>query len=324
MRLQSHPIFEKNRFLQRLPSVEQRRVAMLASEASALLSAWAGGFTTIRSVRIVPICLTVAAAAPFADVQTVVDTARVSVWIFALDDLFDEAGLSHQELQERAERYKRILRDQPVDVWRDELAQMLTVVKKGLSRYAMYNRLGQRWEEALIGTIDAMLQENLWRMSYQQDGFRDLPDYEAYVATGRRSVGGPPHMWAAILTTGDPTVVSHVNKLAQMVNHSATVVRLANDMQTYDREVQEGKLNALLILRHYHERGGLSQTAAMEAAREHIQQRIGDHLRSLSGLRRVPGTSSEKAEIAVYRVAQYVAEFYQKNDFHTAMLQPMS
>ena len=323
MRLQSHPIFQQNKFLQRLPSDEQRRISMLAGEAAEFLSAWSGGFSTVRPARIIPICLTVAAAAPFADVQMVIDTARVSVWIFAIDDLFDEADVSQAQLSDCARLFKAILRDQPADIWDDELAQMLMLVKKGLAKYPLYGRLGQQWEEALIGTIEAMLQENQWRLDYQQYGEKTLPDCELYLETGRKSVGGPPHMWAAILTAGDETAISHVNKLSQMVNHSSSVVRLANDLQTYERELVEGKLNSLLILRHSHQQGGLGAQASMRAARDYVQQRMGDHLRSLNVLRRVPGTSSEKSEIAVTRVAQYVAEFYQKNDFHTAMLQPI-
>ena len=274
----------------------------------------------VRPVRILPICLSVAAAAPFANLQAIIDTARVSVWIFALDDLFDEMDLPQAELVQHANTFANILRGRPETEPASELSDMLMIVKARLASYPLYEQLGSRWQEALIGTIEAMLQENEWRLEYQEYGAAVLPSSESYLECGRKSVGGPPHMWAAILTANDESAVSHTGKLRTMIDYSSSIVRLANDLQTYERELREGKLNSLIILSNLQSSEGLATNSSLNAARLFVRSQITEFLARLNELNQSPGSESGMAEIAVIRIAQYVAEFYQEHDFHTAML----
>jgi hypothetical protein len=323
MMITSHRVFQTNPFLQALPQVEQHRIASLTVEAAELLTAWSAAYRIVRPVRILPICLSVAAAAPFADLQAIVDTARVSVWIFALDDVFDEGQCTQAELATRAMLYEGILLDRPTPAEDDELAVMLRQVKAGLAGHPLYAPLGTEWALALNGTIRAMLQENEWREAFQQQMLTRLPDYDAYLACGRQSVGGPPHMWAAILTTNDSTAIQQRDYLAWMVEQSSAIIRLANDLQTYERELREGKLNSLQILCQSPQCDRLPAGATIHDASQYVQEQIQQTLDQLEALGQQPRTVTGRPELALVRIAQYVAEFYRRNDFHTAMAQPV-
>ena len=319
MILASHPIFKTNPFLQALPEAEQRRIASLTVEAAELLTEWSASFSAVRPVRILPICLSVAAAAPFADLQAIVDTARVSVWIFALDDLFDEGQFSPAELALKAEHYERILLERPVRAADDELATILRQVKASLAEHSLYGQLGTEWAQALNGTIQAMRQENEWAAAFQQNQLAAMPNYDEYLDCGRRSVGGPPHMWAAILTTNDSTAAQQRAFLGRMVDQSAAIIRLANDLQTYERELAEGKLNSLQILCHAPHDDRLPAGASIHDASQYVQAQIEETLDQLLAMGQQPRTVTGRPERALVRIAQYVAEFYRRNDFHTAM-----
>ena len=143
MILTTHPVFKTNPFLQALPAEEQHRIASLTVEAAELLTEWSKDFGVVRPVRILPICLSVTAAAPFADLQAIIDTARVSIWIFALDDLFDEGQFTPARLALQADHYERILLERPERAADDELATMLRQVKAGLAEHALYGQLGE-------------------------------------------------------------------------------------------------------------------------------------------------------------------------------------
>ena len=126
-------------------------------------------------------------------------------------------------------------------------------------------------------------------------------------------------MWAAILTTNDSTATRQRAFLARMVAQSAAIIRLANDLQTYERELAEGKLNSLQILCQSPRCDRLPAGASIHDASRYVQAQIKEMLDRLLALGQQPHTVTGRPELALVRIAQYVAEFYRRNDFHTAM-----
>src|SRR5687767_9925523 len=104
----------RSRFLEGLPSDEQLRIFDLTVRTTSPLYQWAGRYPLIRRVRVWPLDLSVAAAARFSPVEALVSTARLSLWVFTLDDLFDEEHVPEQELMRRAQRYRAIAFGEPV------------------------------------------------------------------------------------------------------------------------------------------------------------------------------------------------------------------
>src|SRR5919109_1017312 len=98
----------RSNFLESLDPAEQVRIFDLSARAAQTLHRWAARCPLIRRVRVWPLSLSVAAGAPFASVEALISTARLSLWVFTLDDLFDEECLPELELMREAQRYRAI------------------------------------------------------------------------------------------------------------------------------------------------------------------------------------------------------------------------
>src|SRR5207245_11003317 len=136
------------------------------------------------------------------------------------------------------------------------------------------------------GTIEGMTREDQWRSAFRHDGVASLPTYEEYVDIGRYSIGGPPHMWAALITTGDESTPKHLDHLGAMEQLASTCIRLANDLQSYQKEVTEGKINALVILSRELREKGVSEKDAYAQAEARVRADIAAGLDQLSALRK--------------------------------------
>jgi hypothetical protein len=310
-------LVEQNRFLRRQdPSVRQS-IFEKATWVSEALRAWATTYEQIRTVRTYPLALSVSAAAPFEDSRALLNTARVSLWVFTLDDLFDEEGLPPAVLLERAAAYRAIARGEVIANVSDPLALALGDAIAGLAAYPLFHELREEWANAVCRTIDGMVQEHRWRLVYRRDGLAGLPTYEEYVENGLNSIGGPPHVWSAIVTTGDSSVPWHLRHLREMERVSSTCVRLANDLQSYSKEIAEEKLNSLLIVSHALIRRGFAPLEALHEARVLIQTAIARELADLDGLEAQARTKTGRPEAVTANIARFVCEFYAHYDYHT-------
>jgi hypothetical protein len=183
----------------------------------------------------------------------------------------------------------------------------------------LFNSLGSQWTNALWGTIDGMLCEYRWSLAYGRgrDPRAPLPSYNEYVSIGRFSIGGPPHMWAAMITTDDASTPAHVEHLHAMERLASTCIRLANDLRSYEKEVAEGQVNALIILSRALRDQGVSPEDALQQAVRRVQADIVAGLQSLAALRKGAVTETGHPEAAIDNIARFVCDFYTQHDYHT-------
>lgn len=280
------------------------------------LDAWATTYPIMRRERVVPLAISITAAAPFSPPAALVSAARVSLWVFALDDAIDEEWRSPDETRELARNCRQVLRGGSVARGEDPFLDALAAVRDDLTSYPLFRELGPVWADALRGTIDGMLREDAWRVAYRE-GSADLPSYPAYVANGRYSIGGPPHVWATILTIGDLSTPRHLARLRQMERRASICVRLSNDLRSAEKERREGKLNALVLLGAENEQRGMRPEFARLAAERRVRADIEAEVRRLIRMREAPVTRTGRPEAATADIAQFVSEFYQAHDYHT-------
>jgi hypothetical protein len=313
----------RSRFLASLNPAEQVRIFDLSARMSQTLHRWAARFPLIRRVRVWPLSLSVAAGAPFAPVEALISTARLSLWVFTLDDLFDEERVPQAELIKRAERYRALAHHEIAPPSGDSLATALCEIRDDLASYPLFEALGDEWANALVGTIDGMMREYQWGLAYRKgtDPGATLPSYEEYVTTGRYSIGGPPHMWAALITSDDPSTPKHLDHLRAMEQLASTCIRLANDLQSYQKEVGEGKINALVILSRELTAKGVSQAEAYRQAEARVHADIVAGLDQLKALRDASVTQTGRPEAAIDNISRFVCDFYTHHDYHTFLAQ---
>jgi hypothetical protein len=293
------------------------RIFDLTVKTAAPLHQWASRYPLIRGVRVWPLALSVAAAAPNSSVKALVSTARLSLWVFTLDDLFDEEYVPDAELMLRAERYRAIAYGKSVPTGGDSLAIALAEIRADLAQYPLFESIGHEWADALSGTIDGMIDEYRWRLELRDGNDRNLPSYEEYMASGMYSIGGPPHVWAALITSDDPSTPEHSEYLRSMERIACTCIRLANDLQSYRKELDEQNINALVLLSRPLVAQGLSQEEAHRRVEQVVRDSIVEGLDQLDELQTQSRTQTGYPEADIADIARFVCDFYREHDYHT-------
>jgi hypothetical protein len=309
---------EQSRFLQLRSVAERKSIFVLASRTAQDLDRWAQQWPLVRRERIAPVSLMVAASAPFVDVDSLVLTARHTLWIFLLDDLIDEGRLTEAQLQPQAERYRALARGDRGLAATESSEQILAGVRADLQRLPLWRDLGQHWARELAGTIDAMLREHDWRRAYRGGNFAALPSYEAYRANGLYSIGGPPHVCVSFIVLGDASVITRALELRPLIDTASICIRLNNDLRTAGKEAAEDNVNSLVLTARALLASGSSPEGAAAGAEAVVQQDIAAGLAALEQLVATRHTSTGHPEALIDNLAHFVCDFYQDYDFHTA------
>lgn len=305
----------RSRFLDSLDIEEQLSIFDLSVRTAHSLHRWVAQYPLIRRTRVWPLAISVAAAAPFSSVKALISTARLSLWVFTLDDLFDEERVPRADLLRRAERYRAIAHSCSVAGSRDSMAAALRDVRDDLSSYPLFDTLGNEWATALCSTIDGMVAEYDWRLRYRQDPDAGLPTYQEYLDPARYSIGGPPHVWAAVITAGDSSAPRHLQHLREMECIASTCIRLANDLQSYSKELAEGKINSLILLTRSHQKSSNTpHDIAYDTAAARVRNDIESGISQLGELQDAYRTHSGRPEEAIANIARFVCDFYTRHD----------
>ncbi|MGH2457311.1 MAG: terpene synthase family protein [Chloroflexota bacterium] len=312
-----------SRFLDSLTPTDRTRVFELSEQVAGKLERWAARYPVIRAVRVRPLALSIAAAAPFSSVEALVSTGRVSLWVFTLDDLFDEECESTDDLLHRADAYRAIAANQLTLHSGDSLAKALRDARDDLARYPLFSSLEREWVGALTKTIDGMVREHQWRQDDRHQRADRLPSYEAYLANGRFSIGGPPHVWSAVIATNDPSTPDHLDHLRVMERIASTCIRLANDLRSADKEIAEEKVNSLVLLSLPTREAGLTRAEAAERPMARIRRDVAHGLSELDDLLAHAPTLTGQPEAAIAGIARFVCEFYTRYDYHTFDIPPL-
>lgn len=309
----------KSTFLERLDEDLKLRIFDLTARMARELHRWAAHFPLIRRVRVWPLSLSIAAATPFASVQALVSAARISLWVFTIDDLFDEEHVPISELQRRVARYNDILAGgDPADAQRDSLAQALQDIRNDLQGYPLYAALHEKWANAISGTLDGMMQEYVWRSDYSMgSNTAALPSYASYLGSGLYSSGVSSHFWTTLIVLGDESVLDHLDYLTELEHTAALSIRLANDLQSQAKEIAEGKINSIVIRQNEAIAQGYDAETALQRACEAAQAEIRHGLARLEELERQSHTTTGYPERAICDIARFVCDFYIHHDYHT-------
>src|SRR5687767_5631555 len=123
----------RSRFLDSRDAADQVRIFDLTARAAQTLHGWAARYPLIRRVRVWPLALSIAAAAPFGTLESLISCARLNLWVFTLDDLFDEERVPRSELLRRTERYRALVFSQDDAPSGDSLASALCEIRDDLA-----------------------------------------------------------------------------------------------------------------------------------------------------------------------------------------------
>lgn len=318
----------RSRFLESLPAEAQQHIFTLAGALSDSLREWVDGQGQLmRAVRVPPLCLTMAATASFLGVRELLPAARLSMWLFAVDDLCDEgAGDGRARLDEqlcrRLDRCVALLGETGGAIPEDPLARAMRDIREELLGFESFTVLRPAMMEELRALLRGMLREEQWSAAYRASSGALFPSSSDYLENaGVYSIGVLPVYQCLLVTMGDASIAPHLPRLMELGREAALSIRLANDLRSYERELAEGKLNSLGILqRELETRKGLEAAAALEAARAEVKARMADALARSVKLGRGARTDSSHPERYVTDLISFVGDFYAHHDYHHTLV----
>ncbi|MFE3583283.1 terpene synthase family protein [Streptomyces vinaceus] len=312
--------------------MDELPVGKLTARVAASVTEWATTYPYLQSARIPPLAGLFAAAAPSAAPDALATLARVSLWVFAVDDLFDSQTLQVPQLERftaactamLADRHKYPLRaSSPTDPSTvpvltppaHALLDLQVNVRADTAQYPLFTPLADLWNDGIATMLNSMLDEARWARAYQLGGPAALPGLPQYLRSGCLSIGSRPHLRTVLVTLGDASALHHLSFLFRLEKEVSLVCRLANDLRSQAREAGEGTVNAVLILEQQALARGLPPPAALEAAQQAVQRRLDRHLARCAQMSRHPVTTTGQPEAVFARTAVLAAALYRKTDF---------
>ncbi|MDG4794526.1 terpene synthase family protein [Micromonospora sp. WMMD1082] len=190
------------------------------------------------------LALSTAFIAPWCSASDLRTANRTSLWVTAEDWRIDSVAASLAEATATATACLSVAAGAtPADG--DELARFLADIRDDLAVTPLFARLGHLWQDELRRMLDAELQEWQWKAARNADP-ADLPSPGDYLA----NAAGYGATWVNISHWIATSAVDTEDQLVALVTASQEVekvLRLVNDLASYDRDVKAGDLNILML-----------------------------------------------------------------------------
>ncbi|MEU8796166.1 hypothetical protein [Spirillospora sp. NPDC048819] len=277
-------------------------ICAVAGQSQRQMAAWAADHPALYNAKAFDPALfsTLALAAAFSgpglSAGQLRMANRVCVWCFGLDWLIDYTASSHAEVTGLVRRCAAVAdgadpgSGTPAE---EELARFLAGIRGELEAEPAYSVLGDVWRDELQRVLDAMALEWDWKAVREKGG--PSPTFEEYLANADNlgfSFVFASH-WIASGGGGNVPVVREASRAVQRV------IRLLNDLGTYERDLRWGDLNGLLL----------------DRTRGEVEERIGELTSEARALLR--DAADDVPELAEYmeRQMDFCAGFYGVTDF---------
>lgn len=222
---------------------ESGRICAVAGQSQREMAAWAAAYPKLFAAKafdaatISTLALATAFSGPWLDAGQQRMANRVTMWCFGLDWLVDYVAATPREARAVARRCLAVAAGGP-PAGGEELELALADIRAELAAAPGYAELGPVWLDELRRMLAAMVRECEWKA----DG--GLPTIDEYLTNADNL--GLSFVFAAhwAFTQERPGPVAAVRAASWAVQR---VLRLVNDLGTYDRDLSWGDLNALML-----------------------------------------------------------------------------
>lgn len=289
----------------------------LASQAFELelreLQAWAAQFLTPNhAIRVLPTHFVACNIAPHPYHREIrLMFSKITLWLFGTDDFFDADILNLDNVRLMcdcflAEDMKQILlfpslSDQETirNLWYiiKNLMQQASTAQQRDVRQSLYPLL----QENLAGGIEEAEVRHAGTM----------PSLEQYMNYARLTIGVPLVLELTFYMMGSlPAHVTQSQEYNQIITLSSDIIRLLNDIRSYEKELKEGKMNSVGIIMHQE---NLSYADAVALL---METAIQPQLEILYALSLKPSLVPTNMKAIAFNLCRTTAWFYRNNDFH--------
>ncbi|MDH2424672.1 terpene synthase family protein [Sphaerisporangium sp. TRM90804] len=279
------------------PAVQSGVICATAGRSQREMRRWAAAYPGLFAAKPFDealygtVALAMAFSGPWLTADRLAVANKATLWAFALDWLVDYAGGSPAEMRGLRERCAAVAAGaEPAPG--DELALMLADIRRDLAPAPAFAELERVWLEELGRTLDAMIREWEWKAS------GTTPTVEEYLANADN------HAFCFVFTchwisVAEPGAAAGLDRVREASRAVQRVMRLLNDVSSYDRDVSWGDVNVLLL----------------GTTREEVTRRVGALAAEARGL--LAELRSGHPETADYmeRQMDFCAGFYQAGEY---------
>jgi Terpene synthase family 2, C-terminal metal binding len=181
--------------------------------------------------------------APWLTADRLRPANRMALWAFAVDWLIDRRASSQREVRDLVDRVLAVGGGAPPSAG-DQLEQFLAEIRDALAEAPAYRRMRPIWLDQLGRTLEAMAREWDWK-SARAEG-RAGPSVDEYLDNAD-NLGFTLVYVAHWIFTAEPRAPGRIEDLWTAGLAIQRVMRLLNDLCTYDRDVEWGDLNVLML-----------------------------------------------------------------------------
>lgn len=318
-----------NRFFDQLDDQEKEKIAKARDQLVTLLNEWTQQYPCIRPSRIPMAAFSTALIFgpidPPISPNDFLTLPKFGLWTFAVDDVTDERIMPLSEAVLKVEEWCQIARhgynDSSIDE-SDQLSRLILEVTKDLGRFPLFEALLEQWICGFEILLSGILEEYRYGINFSAKGNIALPSLEEYLAHSLGSIGVIVWSYVAFIILGDPETVTNQDPINQALYHSSVAIRLYNDLQSYDREVQEGNVNSIVITHNAlaSNSNNSDQQNILAEAKQHVRSLADTHAKQCFEIVSSIQTQRGNIEKILQRTLAFHADFYTQLDYHTTSL----
>jgi hypothetical protein len=227
-------------------AAESGRICAVAGQTQREMRRWAEAYPALFSAKpfdealYSTLALAMAFSCPSLDSRQQRMASRATLWCFALDWQMDYVAASAADAGMIADRCRAVAGGAEPDP-ADQLTAFLAAIRDELAVAPAYPVLGPVWRDELRRMLAAMVREHHWKAP------GDIrPSFAGYLDNAD-NVGFLFVLAAHWIQTGPSPSAADIDKIRLASRAVQRVIRLLNDLATYERDVQWGDLNALML-----------------------------------------------------------------------------
>jgi hypothetical protein len=189
------------------------------------------------------ISLAMAFSAPWCTAEELGITGRAVLWGFAVDWQVDHLATSRSEIDRITKACLTVADGAAAE---DPLGRFLAELRDDLAATPAFAGLRGLWREEIDRTLTAMAREWDWKTA-AKDGTAGPPTLTEYLDNADNLAATVVNV-AHWIHTGTPETHRRLPRLVTVSDEVQRALRLVNDLATYQRDLEWGDLNAIMLV----------------------------------------------------------------------------
>lgn len=194
-------------------------------------------FSTVASAN--------AFGSPWATAAQLRIATRASLWVFAADWAVDYMAKTAEEVEDIVRGCLAVADGAPATS-DAQLTRFLADIRAELAVRPAFRKLFDNWRDQLDRYLHAMAREWRWKADRKADPNTPLPTFDDYTANADNFGSSWVNISHWIFTSG-PEALAHINELWAASEEVQRILRLLNDLISYERDLEWGDLNSLML-----------------------------------------------------------------------------